>query len=275
MRNRYRGATCVVVTCGPSLGDVPADDLRRALAGHLTIAVKQAVDVVGPQADFQCWNSFNVRRFGVQSTDTIRAFVREPTGRIPQFNRHDLVLPQDNGEGQLVRSIAYRRDFEAYNLTDGLRRPFGPGIMYELVFHLAEHLGVAKIITVGWDIAGPSGKNTHFYDNAAEAAYYERGRAAPGSTGPTRRQRVPEPLRYYGRWAKNARAHRRGETYNRTASLIGESEVVGDSTTDLAAWLAGHRISLAAVTASPHLSPAIERLSVAELFDLLASTDVH
>jgi len=69
---RFAGETCVIVTCGPSLANVPAEELRRRLHGRLVISIKQAIDVVGESSDFQCWNSFNVTKFAVPSPDTVR-----------------------------------------------------------------------------------------------------------------------------------------------------------------------------------------------------------
>ena len=119
----------------------------------LTIAVKQAIDVVGEQADFHCWNSFNVSRFKRPSPSTIRCFIAGPSSRIPQWNRRDLSFPQVEGKGGLANSLAYSRDFSEHLIASDPVRPFGPGIMYELVFYLAVHLGVSEIITIGWDIA--------------------------------------------------------------------------------------------------------------------------
>ena len=47
-----------------------------------------------------------------------------------------------------------------------LLRPYGPGIMYEAVFYLLQHLGIAEVITIGWDNKLTSGdaSQQHFYD---------------------------------------------------------------------------------------------------------------
>lgn len=272
LSNRYAGETCVIVTCGPSLAAVPAAQLRASLNGVLTIAVKQAIDVVGEQADFHSWNSFNVTRFKWPSPSTIRCFVAGPNSRIPQWNRRDLSFPQLDGKGGLANSLAHSRDFNEHLIVNDPVRPFGPGIMYELVFYLAVHLGVAQIITVGWDIASSGGKNTHYYDSSDDTLFFEKGRSImPASEPRTDGSRIPEPLRYPARVAKTAMAHARGQLYNRTASLIGEPEVVGESTAELAEWLLSAGVGLAAVTDSTHLGGHITRLDQQGLFDRLAS----
>ena len=226
LRGVYRGSTAVVVSCGPSLTALPADELRTALRGVPCFAVKQAIDVVGDQADVHCWNAFNVRRFGRPSGHTLRCIVEEPTGRMPQWNRYDIGFPQVDGKGDLHRSVSIGRDFDRYLLTDGGPRPFGPGIMFELVLYLAVHMGVSELLTIGWDIATPSGGNSHFYDTATEAEFYERSRRPEGTPKPrTRGAALPPPIRRAARGAKTLLAHSRGHVYNRTTPQIGRAHV--------------------------------------------------
>lgn len=269
LRNRYEGETCVIVTCGPSLADVPEARLRESLKGVLTIAVKQAIDVVGDQTDFLCWNAFNVARFSSPSPHTVGCFVADPTGRRPQFNHHDLKFPQVHGNGGLANSLAYKCDFPRHLIADDVVRPFGPGIMYELVVYLALHLGVSELITVGWDIANSAGGNAHFYDDDVDRPYFESERAGPPAPT-TLRSRVPEPVRYGVRFTKNAIAHSRRGLYNKTRTLPGETEVVARSTVELAAWLEKEGVALKAVTDSPHLANRIGRLDLDDLWSRLA-----
>jgi len=78
LRGAYDGSLCVLVTCGPSLGDFDAALLRSRLSGTLTIAVKQAVNLIPDEADFLCFNSFNVLRY--QALKPIRVFVAQRGG---------------------------------------------------------------------------------------------------------------------------------------------------------------------------------------------------
>ena len=271
LKGRFAGETCVIVTCGPSLATVPADELRRRLRGRLVISVKQAIDVVGASADFQCWNSFNVTRFEVPSPDTIRCLVGDPSGRFPQFNRRDIEFPQVDARGRLETSLAATRDFGDHLLGDHTLRPFGPGIMYELVVYLAVHLGVAEILTIGWDIANRSGRNTHFYDGSDDQAFFERGRVTPDAAGAaaSARRHVPDAVRLPVRRLRARRDHRRGVLYNRTTPLDGETELVSDSTGSLKQWLDTVGVGLTVTTDSEFLDPSIGRVSVEELFERL------
>jgi hypothetical protein len=267
LRGRYSGLPCVVVTCGPSLSAVPSNLLAEGLDGVLTISVKQAVDIVGAVTDFHCFNSFNVRRWAPVGSDTVRCFVREPTGRVPQLNPWDICFEMVDGRGDLARSLAASQDFDAYQLKRTVLRPFGPGIMYELVFYLAVHLGVSEVVTVGWDISDPNGMNTHYYDSAAEREHFALGRGNQSG----RKSRIPELVRAPRRKILARRAHQRGELYSRTRALPGEAEVVSASTRALASWLTSVGVELVVVSDSPHFTSEVTRLTASEFVDRLNS----
>jgi hypothetical protein len=267
----YEGERCVIVTCGPSLGDVPPEQFRRALEGQLTLSVKQAIDVTAEQTDFLCFNSFNVTRYRTPAPDTISCLVRESTGRTPQLNRADLVFTLSEEAGDLDRALASTRRFADHPLDTATPRPWGPGIMYELVLYLAVHLGVAEIVTVGWDIANTAGRNTHFYDTQLAPDGFDKDRGEAFSASEVRRA-LPPVAKTAARWLRAGIAHSRGTLYNKAVPVPGETERVSASTTDANRWLADEGIRLRVVTESPHLAPEIERLSVDQALDLLATT---
>lgn len=268
MAGYFEGTTCVIVTCGPSLQLVDGERLRQAVRGVPVIAVKQAISTIGEQADFHCWNPYNVSRFRWPSSDTLRVMVRGSQTNVPQWNRADVKFPQIEGKGDLRNSLAYSHTFADHLLSDQLVRPFGPGIMYELVVYLAVHLGCTRLITFGWDIADVKGRNTHFDDSALEHRYFERGRGSQkiGSNRRTWRDAVPQQMQQLVRASRTARAHFQGRRYNLTASLNGEVELVSSSTEHLCSWLNGMGVELAVVTDSSHLSAGIARLSPESAF---------
>ena len=58
-----------------------------------------------------------------------------------------------NHESDLVKRInesqAGTESFDDWTLDKTMNRMYGPGIMYEVVIHLALHLGVKEIKTIG------------------------------------------------------------------------------------------------------------------------------
>jgi hypothetical protein len=70
-------------------------------------------------------------------------------------------------ERNFDNSVAEKKNFDDWTLDkQSMLRPYGPGIMYEAVFYLLQHLGVSEVVTIGWDnklVSSDAGKQ-HFYD---------------------------------------------------------------------------------------------------------------
>jgi hypothetical protein len=270
LRGAYEGERGVVVTCGPSLAGFDPDRLRSALEGSVVFAVKQAVDVTAAETDVLCFNTYNVSKYTVPSKDTWRVFCSEPSGKVPQLNRHDLRLALAPHSRELDDTLVARRDFDAHLLESVADRPWGPGILHEVVFYLAIHLGLRELITVGWDIANARGNNIHFYDRGGDDNFFDRGRADAYKMVDVRR-RLPGPLRDALRWGRTALVHTRGGVYNRTTMIPGESEVVAESTGATAEWLARHGVALSVVGDTTLVDPSVPRISQSDFYDLCAT----
>ena len=74
--------------------------------------------------------------------------------RINNWNqRMDIALPcYSTPWVQKSQSTSYTRNFKNWELYEQGQLVWGPGIMYESGFPLALHLGVSRIVTIGWDI---------------------------------------------------------------------------------------------------------------------------
>lgn len=258
LHDAYAGQSGVVVTCGPSLATFDPARLKKALTGRVVFTVKQAIDVVGEQADFLCFNTYNVSRYRVPNRSTMRILSSEPTGRLPQMNRYDLRLPHAAHSGHLADSLVARQDFDDYLLRRTPIRPWGPGILHELVFYLAVHFGLSELTTVGWDIANSRGHNVHFYDPPGN--FFDRGRADAYKMVAVRKG-LPPHVRVALRWLRTASIHSRGGVYNRTTMIRGESEVVAASVPATASWLEGHGVRLRIVGDSEFIDPTLPRLT--------------
>lgn len=258
--NAYTGQAGVVVTCGPSLAGYDPVALRRVLRGKVVFAVKQAIEVVGDEADFLCFNSYNVSRYKASSRHTIGVFGDEPSGKLPQLNAFDLRLPLERHSGQLSESLVVRQNFDDYLLSDHRTRPWGPGILHEMVFYLAIHLGLSELTTVGWDIANARGNNVHFYDSSDRTSFFDRGRSEAYSMVPVRRA-LPMPVRSALRLLRAGMVHSRGGVYNRTTMISGESEVVAASTAATSVWMSSHGLSLRVAGESSLVDQSVLRIS--------------
>lgn len=169
LKDAYRGETLFVVACGPSLKNIAAEQLQAFLADKLVLAIKQAYLTLPRQTDFHVIHHSNLQRYRYPS-EGAPIVVNEDEGH--SFLHADLVLPK--APSNLYAALSVFRNFDDYLLERNPVRPCGPGVMYEMVFYLAVHLGVRRIVAIGWDLysdaeqlrqlaedrVGP----THFYE---------------------------------------------------------------------------------------------------------------
>ena len=160
MENFYKDETAYIVTCGPSLNDTPQQELKDKLKDKLVIANKQAYNSLGAVTDFHILNIINYQPYTYETNETINiweVFEQYHPQLILDNNWPcDLMLPVvgnhiPNPE-RMDESQAGKLSFDDWTLDKTIYRQFGPGMMYEIIFHLAVYLGVKKIVVVGWDI---------------------------------------------------------------------------------------------------------------------------
>ena len=199
MKNWYRDETCYIVSAGPSLKDIDIDYLRSKLEDKLVISIKQAFNLLKGVADFHVLNFTNFEPYDyTDSKDTItvwEVFEQYHPQMILENNFNcELMLPcVGNHESDLVKRInesqAGMKSFDEWTLDKTINRMYGPGIMYEIVIHLALHLGVKEIITLGWDIGDVSKfKQDNLYEDVWQDHYYE---------GSDNIQYAKTPMNYY------------------------------------------------------------------------------
>ncbi len=185
LKDSFKGETCYILNCGPSLNEYSKEFLEEFLQDKLTIAVKQAYYKAPNAIDFHVFNCSNLPKqdklgcyynyFGPEQKRPITvASSNYDYGVRWQAAAQECDLffkvpirTQINNEF-LVRTL----DFDKYTMRNTINRPCGPGIMYETVIYLAEHLGVKEIVALGWDLStkeksDPS-KYKHFYGTSKD-----------------------------------------------------------------------------------------------------------
>lgn len=195
LRNAYQGEECYIVCCGPSLSEVDPELLRHKLSDKLVLSFKQAYDLLPNESDFHVFNfiHFQDYDYGEQSPIAVE---------LTRFGKvlakaTDLPVPINVREaGIYPASVAHRKNFDHYLFERTLNRPFGPGIVYEVGFYLAVHLGVSGITTLGFDCTNPS---THFY--GAESVKPERMKILKREMGV-----VVTGMHYFANWLERKKA---------------------------------------------------------------------
>ena len=250
LRDAYNGERGWLLTCGPSINDIPAADLARKLEGELVISVKQTLDLLGGCADFHLLNSWNTKQYQYPSFEPIILMERGPEDPpIPEVN-WDLCFPITGVDPSMPRKVrlanrlAQRHNFEDYLFDRGLARPWGPGVVYELGIYLAVHLGLSELISVGWDIGERSTTHMeHFYDGEQPQSLkkFARGFYSPDSSKPA------------------------GELFNQPGYYQSEVDVIADSTGACHAWLARHGVALSVISDRSLLDECVPRRDFASI----------
>ncbi len=267
LENAYRGETCYLVSCGPSLNEYDHDALREYLAGELVIAVKQAYDILPGVVDFHLLNSFNMKRYRYTAPEPIILLERGPRDPVVWQRKCDLRFTVPDG-GREDRLLAHLRNFDDHLFTKRLERPWGPGIVYELGFYLAVHLGVARIRTIGWDLGKRNSEvMPHFFaEEEGEQYTISRHQARIASPGLLRRlyRRLPLPGKERIRNAifglGTLWPHLRGRIYNRPLLVPEEVDWIADSTKDAYLWLQKKGIALEVISQVSLVDPIVPRV---------------
>lgn len=160
LKDSCKNDTAYLITCGPSLTTHNREELLNKLDGKLVIACKQAYEYVKEVATFHLLSVYNYQPYNYFSDDTIRHWqltamnMPNEVSRIESWGqRMDIALPcYSTPWVQKHQSTSYTREFKNWELYKEAKLVWGPGIMYESGFPLALHLGVSKIVTIGWDI---------------------------------------------------------------------------------------------------------------------------
>lgn len=180
LENAFEGETCYLLNCGPSLNSHDQSELKEKLKDKLVFSVKQAKDYVPGITDFHFFNCANLpmpdntfipEHYKYVSEDpiVIASSNYDLGTRWHKFQKQDLffkipIRTEINNE-----FLCLTKQFEDYIISNNPARPCGPGIMYETVIYMAVHLGVKKIIALGWDLSNNNPKREkdykHFYDD--------------------------------------------------------------------------------------------------------------
>lgn len=167
LKNAYSGETCYVLTCGPSLNVFWNDRIRKLLSNKLVFAVKHAYDKVPGIADYHVLNSWNYKEYDYIDPKPIvflEKNVRDPKtpGCEPDL-LFDIPDPSN-----LEKRLATTYRWDDFRFDRELGRPWGPGVMYELVIYMWVHFGIKETIVLGWDLGElNSPKMDHFFDQEA------------------------------------------------------------------------------------------------------------
>ncbi len=151
LESAYEGETCYLLTCGPSVAEVWSERAASFLADKLVVAVKQTHDLAPGIVDFHLLNPWNFQPYQYGDPGPIVIAANADGDPETPGMQPDLLfrIPEPRN---YARRLATTYHFDEWLFSKSLDRPWGPGIMYELGFYLAAHIGVQNIVTLGWDL---------------------------------------------------------------------------------------------------------------------------
>ena len=169
LKDKHEGEDCYILTCGPSLAGFDKDELRKKLKGKKVFAIKQAYDFLPDEVDYHFFNCNNVQKYDYGETKTfaigcsgdIEYAAKNSVWGLEQ--KYDLFMYNEDDK-DYSKALCNTYDFESFTLDKKLERPWGPGMMTEVVLYFALHLGFKNIYTIGWDLEKPGTLcSNHFY----------------------------------------------------------------------------------------------------------------
>ena len=161
LKDKCKGETIYIVSCGPSLTSLDRDKLIEKLKGKIVLACKQAYEYVKEVATFHLMSAYSYQHYDYYSEDTIVHWQLTAMNMQGEINRiynewkspADMMIPCYSTPWiQMNKSTAFSREFKNFEMYSEGKIVWGPGIMYESGFPLAMHLGSKDIVTIGWDI---------------------------------------------------------------------------------------------------------------------------
>lgn len=162
LKDIFKNKKSYLLSCGPTLTDHDQQKVRELLEDNLVVSIKQSFELYKDLVDFHVYNGGNFKEYDYSEYNPI---VLEASVMVQRLGDCDLKF--FIRERNFQNSISVKKNFDDWTFDkQPLLRPFGPGIMYEIVFFTLQHLGVSDIITIGWDnklIEGDASQQ-HFYD---------------------------------------------------------------------------------------------------------------
>ena len=214
LKDRYSGEDCYILAAGPSLNKYDVEYIKEKLNNKLVIALKQSIKRFYDITDFHVLNFSNYEPYIEYKNNIVIWEVFEEYH--PQmilenkFPCHAMLPINGNRIPDTIeknnRSQAGQLSFNEYTLDKTLVRWYGPGIMLQTGFHLAIHLGVKSITTLGWDIADLSSFGDDPYGDAWQDHSYDGKSKIVYAVTPTNKDEaltVIKSTKFLGEWLKS------------------------------------------------------------------------
>ncbi len=275
LKNAYKGETAYLFSCGPSFRPEEITTYESKLKGSLIVVVKQAQDQLGAFSDFHLINAINHKKYKY-SRDTIICMSKpfNPDAWPVLGPKHQLECQADASFAGLSRDetksqwLVKTKEFAKYKFDTTLTRPWGPSIIIEIGLYLLLHMGVKKVVCVGWDVTPPNTNSmtmTHFYENKTDNQNSIKERLYRILL---KLNHIFAPVEWHRR-NSTALCHYFGRIYNVCSVEPEENPAIWDASYDLYQFFRSEGMEIRLASTKSYLSPRIPRTSLADELGLL------
>lgn len=147
IQGSYADRRMWLFSCSSELNEHTHESLDDAIAPNDCVAcVKQSI-TRAPRCDFHLLNRIKLDAYEYGANHPVTIGYEQGGCRPPC----DIVCGFSTPSYRPEDSVTSRGDFDAWTFEKTHVRPYGPGIVNELGFYLAVHLGVREVVTVGYD----------------------------------------------------------------------------------------------------------------------------
>jgi len=162
LKDLFKGERSYILSCGPTLTEHSQDKIKDLVSSSLTVSVKQSFSLFEEDTDFHIYNCANFKKYDYSNNAPVVIEASTSPYRLGECDLKFFIRERD-----FSKSVSATKDFDSWTFENNpLLRPYGPGIMYEVVFYTMQHLGVSEIVTIGWDnkLVDGTAAQQHFYD---------------------------------------------------------------------------------------------------------------
>lgn len=147
-----------LLACGPSASLYDTQALEQAMADGVVVAIKQAALLVPNIIDFHLNNVVNLQAVNYSR---VPIQVYQSDGRVDHLGAlgikthltADILVYFDQARFTNSQQLVFNHGmFDEYLFSKTLKRPWGPGIVFEIALYLAQHLAVSEVRVLGWDL---------------------------------------------------------------------------------------------------------------------------
>ncbi len=263
-KNIHAGKNIFILNRGPSWKKVCREVVVKLKAnGGIIAAVKSGIEGFEDLVDIHFVNQYNHQRYRYSRSHTVIKVLLNIPGEPRIWDTdYDLVfrlpdVPIDCFESSKKNTLAVKMDFDRGIIRDSLDRPWGPGIMYDIVIFFCLYLGAKNLVISGWDLTATAGAKD---ENDAFLMAQRAGAMHTRAVNPLKAKLAESPVGGLLKTANLFRKHLSGKPYN----IVGvtakfEEDCVIKSSGAFYEWLQTRGVGLYLDSDISRLSPTIPR----------------